>query len=61
MWLARAADWKDWEDEHGGHVRLRGRIRIDNERLWEDIEKMGLGMVAEVDGDDGAQVLVWLR
>jgi hypothetical protein len=63
MWLVRKAesriDWRDERSEGDGpehHVRqaLR-RVRL------EDIEKAGLGILAEVEEDDGNQVLVWLR
>jgi hypothetical protein len=47
MWLARKA---------------AGRVDWDARRLrLEDIERAGLGILAEVDEEDGEQVLVWLR
>jgi hypothetical protein len=63
MWLVRKAarrmekgEWGDGGDAASDHVRdaLR-RVKL------EDIEKAGLGILAEVQEDDGAQVLVWLR
>jgi len=65
MWLVRAAerrvDWDkevDWDDDDDG-----GRIarRVHRHVRLEDIEKAGLGLLAEVEGDDGELVLVWLR
>jgi hypothetical protein len=74
MWLVRnvahhSESWRcdrdgDGDDadegfdcDHVGRIegRIRGHVRLD------DIERMGLGIVAEVEGDDGEQVLVWLR
>jgi len=47
----------DLDDDDAEHVRrvLKRRIRL------EDIEKAGLGMLVEVDEEDGEQVLVWLK
>jgi hypothetical protein len=60
--LERHADSGDFEidlddDDDAAHVKrvLKRRIRL------EDIEKAGLGMLVEVDEDDGEQVLVWLK
>ena len=55
-------DW-DWEGDldldceraDRIHRHVRGRVRL------EDLDRMGLGIVAEVEGDDGERVLVWLR
>jgi hypothetical protein len=60
MWLARkAAAHVDWDDADGrdGDVadRLRRHVRL------EDVERAGLGILAEVEDGDGEQVLVWLR
>jgi hypothetical protein len=61
MWLARkAAGHVDWDaDLHGrdGEAvrRLQRRVAL------EDIEKAGLGILADVEEDGGEQVLVWLR
>jgi hypothetical protein len=66
MWLVRKlerhADSGDLDinlddDDDAAHVKrvLKRRIRL------EDIEKAGLGMLLEVDEDDGEQVLVWLK
>jgi hypothetical protein len=47
----------DMDDEDLAHVKrvMKRRIRM------EDIEKAGLGMLVEVDEEDGEQVLVWLK
>ena len=64
LWLVRKmerhVDWDDIDiddDDDAEHVRrvLKRRIRL------EDIEKAGLGMLVEVDEEDGEQVLVWLK
>jgi len=63
MWMVRKmerhVDWDDIDvDDHDAeHVKrfLKRRIRL------EDIEKAGLGMLVEVDEEDGEQVLVWLK
>ncbi len=63
MWLVRKmehhVDWDDIDvdDDDAEHVKrvLKRRIRL------EDIEKAGLGMLVEVDEEDGEQVLVWLK
>ena len=63
LWLVKKmehhVDWDDIDvdDEGAEHVKrvLKRRIRL------EDIEKAGLGMLVEVDEEDGEQVLVWLK
>jgi hypothetical protein len=59
MWLARKAasrvDWDDATGAEGNAARHLRRLRL------EDIEKAGLGILAEVSAEDGEQVLVWLR
>jgi hypothetical protein len=63
IWLVKKMehhmDWDeiDVDDEDADHVKrvLKRRIRL------EDIEKAGLGMLVEVDEEDGEQVLVWLK
>jgi len=60
MWLARkAAAHVDWDDlgDHDRDVARRVRRRVP----LEAIERAGLGILAEVDEQDGEQVLVWLR
>jgi hypothetical protein len=63
MWVVRKmehhVDWDDVDvdDDDAEHVKrvLKRRIRL------EDIEKAGLGMLVEVEEEDGEQVLVWLK
>jgi hypothetical protein len=63
IWLVKKmehhVDWDDVDvdDDDAEHVRrvLKRRLRM------EDIEKAGLGMLVEVDEEDGEQVLVWLK
>jgi hypothetical protein len=60
MWLARkAAAHVDWDDATGPDGEAARRVRR-HVRL-EDIERAGLGILAEVEDEDGEQVLVWLR
>jgi hypothetical protein len=61
IWLVKKmehhVDWDDIDVDDADHVRrvLKRRLRM------EDIEKAGLGMLVEVDEEDGEQVLVWLK
>jgi hypothetical protein len=67
LWLARkaydVAEGEDvaseWGADEGTEARaarhLRRRVR------FADLEKAGPGVLVEVEGDDGEQVLVWLR
>ena len=61
MWLARKAaghlDLDTGDDGPEGEAvrRVKRRVRL------EDIEKAGLGILADVEEDGGEQVLVWLR
>jgi hypothetical protein len=68
MWMVRVADRHvDWDKQVDGRAeddldreeriarRVRRHVRV------EDIEKAGLGILAEVVDDDGEQVLVWLK
>jgi hypothetical protein len=61
LWLVKKmehhVDWDDIDVDDADHVRrvLKRRLRM------EDIEKAGLGMLVEVDEEDGEQVLVWLQ
>jgi hypothetical protein len=63
MWIVRKAerriDWRN-EVESGDDVRDHVRDALRRVRI-EDIEKAGLGVLAEVEEDGGDQVLVWLR
>lgn len=66
MWLARKlesrVDWDkdvdfDWKDGDKERVRRSLRRHVN----LKEIERAGLGVLVEVDEDDGEQVLVWLR
>jgi hypothetical protein len=60
MWLARkAAAHVDWDDADGRDRDVARRVRR-HVRL-EDVERAGLGILAEVEDGEGEQVLVWLR
>jgi hypothetical protein len=64
MWIVRKAERRiDWDDDafdadRGTKDRVREALR--RVRL-EDLEKAGLGILAEVEEEGGDQVLVWLR
>lgn len=56
MWLVRkAARDRNHDFEIEGERRRRRHFDL------RDIEKAGLGILVEVEEEDGAQVLVWLR
>jgi hypothetical protein len=64
MWLARKIEDKvDWEKEIDWDTDDRDRVarRVRRHVNLREIEKHGLGLLVEVDEDDGEQVLVWLR
>jgi hypothetical protein len=60
MWLVRkAAEHDDMDvdlDDDSGDVAKHVRRHL----RWKDVEKAGLGVLAEVEEEDGDQVLVWL-
>jgi hypothetical protein len=60
MWLARkAAGHVEWDGIDGGdHAAAR---RLHRRIPLRAIESAGLGILAEVEDEDGEQVLVWLR
>lgn len=64
MWIVRRAERRvDWDDvDLRSDEDVRGHVRhaLRHVRL-EDIEKAGLGILAEVEEEGGSQVLVWLR
>jgi hypothetical protein len=58
MWFVRAAERRarqEWEDDDEVARHVRRHVRL------EDVEKAGLGVLVEVDEEDGEKVLVWLR
>jgi hypothetical protein len=64
MWLVKKIkhdvddgdiDWDDDDDTGRAGRRARRHLRI------EELEKAGLGVLVEVEDDDGGQVLVWLK
>jgi len=63
MWIVRRAERHvDWNDRDADDNDARDRVRHALRRVrLEDIEKAGLGVLAEVEEDGGDQVLVWLR
>jgi len=64
MWIVRRAERHiDWDvDAFDGDRDARDHVReaMRHVRL-EDLEKAGLGILAEVEEDGGDRVLVWLR
>lgn len=64
MWLARRIEQKvDWDEEIDWDSDDRDRVarRVRRHVNLREIEKAGLGLLVEVDEDEGEQVLVWLR
>lgn len=63
MWLVRKAERRvDWREEIEGGDGVKDHVRQALRRVrLEDVEKAGLGILAEVEEDGGDQVLVWLR
>jgi len=68
MWVCRKIERKvDWdedqthwsEDEREDVARVRRTIKR-HVRL-EDIERAGLGLLVQIEDDDGTQVLIWLK
>ena len=57
----RRIDWDD-DDAFDGDRRAKDHVReaLRHVRL-EDLEKAGVGILAEVEEEGGDQVLVWLR
>ena len=64
MWIVRKAERHiDWDDDaFDGDRRAKDHVReaLRHVRL-EDLEKAGVGILAEVEEEGGDQVLVWLR
>ena len=64
MWIVRKAERHiDWDDDaFDGDRRAKDHVReaLRHVRL-EDLEKAGVGILAEVEEEGGNQVLVWLR
>ena len=64
MWIVRKAERHiDWDDDaFDGDRRAKDHVReaMRHVRL-EDLEKAGVGILAEVEEEGGDQVLVWLR
>jgi hypothetical protein len=65
MWLARKIASHADKDNDGeidfGKDGDEAERAIRRHVRWKDVEKAGLGILVEVQDDDGAQVLVWLR
>ena len=67
MWLARklenaSAEWEhddEGDDEHDAERRVARRVK--RHVSLKDLEKAGLGILVEVEEDEGDRVLVWLR
>ena len=64
MWLARKIESRvDWDRDDARDSDDRDRVERSVRRHvnLREIEKAGLGLLVEVEDDDGEQVLVWLR
>jgi hypothetical protein len=62
MWLARKMENAsgEWDDDDGDREHEITR-RIRRHVVLKDLEKAGLGVLVEVEEDEGDRVLVWLR
>lgn len=64
MWLARKIERRiDWGEDQRGRGDHDDRVERAIRRHVDlrEIEKAGLGLLVEVEDDDGEQVLVWLK
>jgi hypothetical protein len=63
MWLVRKVYARtNWDKEmEGGGTEDRVERHVRQHLRLEDIEKAGLGLLAEVEDEDGEQVLIWLK
>lgn len=68
LWLCRKIEKDiDWDESDREWSRAerddaeRVRRRVKRHVRLEEIEKAGLGILAEVEDDDGSQVLIWLK
>lgn len=62
MWLVRKAERHgDWDLDLDDARRERAKRSLKRHLRLEDIERAGLGILLEVEEDDGEQVLVWLQ
>ena len=62
LWLARKVQGHiHWQDQTGGDVEDRVARRLARRVTVDDLAKAGRGLLADVEDDDGSQVLVWLR
>ena len=62
MWVARKIEKRiDWDDEAPPRDRDRAERAVRRHLSLSEIEKAGLGLLLEVEDDEGEQVLVWLR
>ena len=65
MWLAKkienaSADWDEDADGDGDREREVAR-RVRRHVTLKELEKAGLGVLVEVEEEEGDRVLVWLR
>jgi hypothetical protein len=63
MWLVHKLDedeaiFEDWDLDDDHTVRLEGVL--EHHLSLEDLEDAGLGVLLEVEEDDGERVLIWL-
>jgi hypothetical protein len=63
LWLARKFEGRvDWDEElDGDDDAERVARRVRKHVSLKDLEKMGRGVLVEVEEHDGEQVLVWLQ
>ena len=60
MWLARKLDDEELVLDGEWNCDRRVRRKIERRIRLEDLEEAGLGILVEVDEDDGERVLIWL-
>jgi hypothetical protein len=62
MWLARKLQGHiHWQDAPASGADDRFERRLARHLKVEDLAAAGPGLIADVEDDDGSQVLVWLR
>ena len=62
MWLVRKADHHgDWDIDLDDERGERAQRALKRHLRMRDLERAGLGILVEVEEDDGERVLVWLQ
>ena len=63
MWLARKFEnaHAEWQEDDSDDPESRVARRVKRHVSLKDLEKAGLGVLVEVEEDEGDRVLIWLR